>query len=56
MHDAFRLGVITHAELIGTIVGKTVGGSTLEDVTGKYLAALSGAKGSKNLALSGEKT
>ena len=56
MHDSLRLGVITHAELMGTIIGKTVGGSTLEDVSGKYLDALAGAKGSRNLALSGEKT
>lgn len=55
MHDALRLGVITHAELIGTVIGKTVGGSTLEDVSGKYLEALSGAKGSKNLGLAGER-
>ncbi|KAK0649527.1 hypothetical protein B0T16DRAFT_410271 [Cercophora newfieldiana] len=56
MHDALRLGVITHAELIGTVIGKTVGGSTLEDVSGKYLDAIAGAKGSRNLALSGERT
>jgi hypothetical protein len=55
MHDALRLGVITHAELIGTVIGKAVGGSTLEDVSGKYLEALN-ARGSKNLALSGERT
>lgn len=55
MHDALRLGVITHAELIGTIVGKTIGGSALEDVAGKYVDALAGAKGSKNLSLSGER-
>lgn len=55
MHDALRLGIITHADLIGTVIGKTVGGSTLEDVSGKYLDALAGAKGSRNVALSGEK-
>lgn len=56
MHDAVRLGIITHAELIGIIIGKTVGGSTLEDVGGKYINALAGAKGSKNLGLSGDKS
>ncbi|KAK0724568.1 hypothetical protein B0H67DRAFT_568216 [Lasiosphaeris hirsuta] len=55
MHDALRLGLITHAEIIGNIVGKTVGGSTLEDVAGKYFDALARGKGSKNLALSGER-
>jgi hypothetical protein len=55
MHDAVRLGIITHADLLGTIIGKTVGGSILEDVSGKYVDALTGAKGSKNLSLSGEK-
>ncbi|KAK4203443.1 hypothetical protein QBC40DRAFT_194232 [Triangularia verruculosa] len=56
MHDAVRLGVISQAELIGTVIGKTIGGSTFEDVAGKYFDALSGAKGSRNLALSGERT
>lgn len=56
LHDSVRLGVVTQAELIGTIIGKTIGGSTFEDVAGKYLDALSGAKGSRNLALSGERT
>lgn len=55
MHDALRLGIITHAELIGSIVGKVYGGSVLDDVTGKYVDALAGAKGSKNLSLSGER-
>ncbi|KAK1826617.1 hypothetical protein QBC39DRAFT_396522 [Podospora conica] len=56
LHDALRLGAITHAELLGALLGKAVGGSTLEDVSGKYLGALAGAKGNKNLALSGERT
>ena len=55
MHDAIRLGVITHAELIGTVLGRTVGGSMLEDMTGKYLDALGGGKGSKNQALSADR-
>ncbi|KAF9785578.1 hypothetical protein IL306_005714 [Fusarium sp. DS 682] len=55
MHDAIRLGIITHAELIGHIVGKAVGGTTMEDMSSKYLEALTGAKGSKNLALAGDK-
>ncbi|RFN51360.1 putative modin [Fusarium flagelliforme] len=38
MHDAIRLGIITHAELIGHIVGKTIGGTTVEDM-GSNLAA-----------------
>ncbi|KAK4223686.1 hypothetical protein QBC38DRAFT_487197 [Podospora fimiseda] len=55
MHDAIRAGIITHAQLIGTIIGKTVGGSALEDVTGKYVSAFVGVKGSNNLSLSGER-
>ncbi|KAH7322660.1 hypothetical protein B0I35DRAFT_476590 [Stachybotrys elegans] len=31
MRDVVRLGIITQAELIGAIMGKTVGGSILED-------------------------
>jgi len=55
MHDLVRLGVITHAELVGAIVGRVVGGSTMEDAAGKYFNALTGSKGSKNIALSSDK-
>ncbi|KAL7941286.1 hypothetical protein V8C42DRAFT_335299 [Trichoderma barbatum] len=55
MHDAVRLGIITQAELIGQIIGKTIGGSTMEDVTSKYLDALIGARNSKNVALEAER-
>ncbi len=55
MYDALRLGIITHAELIGMVIGKTYGGTALEDVTGKYFEGLAGGRGSKNLSLSGEK-
>ncbi|AEO68235.1 uncharacterized protein THITE_52270 [Thermothielavioides terrestris NRRL 8126] len=55
IHDAVRLGIITHAELMGMIIGKTYGGSVLGDVTSKYLDGLAGGKGSKNLALTGER-
>ena len=55
MHDAVRLGIITHAELLGVIIGKTYGGSVLEDVTAKYLDGIAGGGGSKNLPLSGER-
>ncbi|KAJ4287115.1 hypothetical protein N0V88_007737 [Collariella sp. IMI 366227] len=55
MHDALRSGIITHAELIGMIVGKTYGGTALDDMTSKYLDGLAGGRGAKNLSLSGEK-
>jgi hypothetical protein len=55
MHDAVRLGIITHAELLGVIIGKTYGGSALEDVTAKYFDGIAGSGGSKNLSLSGER-
>lgn len=55
MHDAVRLGIITQAELIGQIIGKTIGGSTMEDVTSKYLDALIGARNSKNVALEADR-
>ncbi|KAH0493363.1 hypothetical protein TgHK011_000037 [Trichoderma gracile] len=55
MHDAVRLGMVTQAELIGQIVGKAVGGSTMEDVTSKYLDALIGARNAKNVALEADK-
>ncbi|RYP38743.1 hypothetical protein DL768_010754 [Monosporascus sp. mg162] len=56
MHDAVRLGFITQAELIGTVIGKTVGGSMIDDMFSKYADALTGAKNSKNLALAGDKS
>jgi hypothetical protein len=56
MHDAVRLGIITHAELIGVIIGKTYGGTALDDVTSKYFDGLAGGKGSNSLSLSGERT
>ncbi|KAL2193852.1 hypothetical protein P885DRAFT_71854 [Corynascus similis CBS 632.67] len=55
VHDVVRLGIITHAELIGLIIGKTYGGTALEDVTSKYLDGLAGGRGSNNLSLSGER-
>nr|WNZ75607.1 hypothetical protein [Trichoderma harzianum] len=55
MHDAVRLGIITQAELIGQIIGKTIGGSTMEDVTSKYLDALIGARNSKNVSLEADR-
>jgi len=55
MHDAIRLGIITHAELIGHIVGKTIGGTTVEDMGSKYFEAITGAKSSQNLALTADR-
>ncbi|KAM5344392.1 hypothetical protein ACJ41O_012929 [Fusarium nematophilum] len=56
MHDAIRMGIITQAELIGYIIGKTIGGSTMEDVSAKYLGALTGARSSKNVALAADRS
>ena len=55
MHDALRLGIISQAEIIGLAVGKTIGGSTMEDVGAKYLSALTGARNSKNLAMEADR-
>ena len=55
IHDVFRMGIISHAEFIGTIMGKTVGGTVVEDVTRKYVSALSGARSSSNLVLASER-
>ncbi len=56
MHDALlRLGVITHAELIGTVDGKTVS----EDRPGwlrppsKHVSVLAGGKGVQELGIVG---
>ncbi|KAL4728141.1 hypothetical protein ACLX1H_004876 [Fusarium chlamydosporum] len=55
MHDAIRLGIITHAELIGHIVGKAIGGTTMQDVGSKYFEAITGAKSSQNVALAADR-
>jgi hypothetical protein len=55
MHDAIRLGIITHAELIGHVVGSTIGGTTMEDVGFKYLEAITGSKISRNVALAADR-
>ncbi|RYP64149.1 hypothetical protein DL769_006776 [Monosporascus sp. CRB-8-3] len=56
MHDAVRLGIISQAELIGTVIGKVVGGSRMDDLFSKYAEALSGARNSRNLALAGDRS
>ncbi|KAG8668194.1 hypothetical protein FPOAC2_10048 [Fusarium poae] len=55
MHDAIRLGVVTHAELVGHIVGKAIGGTTVEDMGSKYFEAITGARSSQNVALAGDR-
>lgn len=55
MHDAVRLGIITHAELMGAIIGKVYGGTALDDVTSKYFDGLAGGKGPGGLSLAGER-
>lgn len=55
IYDALRAGVVTHAELMGMIIGKTYGGTALDDVTAKYIDEIVAGKGSRNLALSGDK-
>ncbi|RYP12679.1 hypothetical protein DL765_007218 [Monosporascus sp. GIB2] len=56
MHDAVRLGIISQAELIGTVIGKVVGGSRMDDLFSKYAEALSGARNSRNLPLAGDRS
>lgn len=55
MHDALRLGLVTHAELVGMVIGRTYGGTALDDMTGKYFDGLAGGQGSKNLSLAGDR-
>ncbi|CEF85832.1 unnamed protein product [Fusarium graminearum] len=55
MHDAIRLGIVTHAELVGHIVGKAIGGTTVEDMGSKYFEAITGARSSQNVALAGDR-
>ncbi|VTO88851.1 unnamed protein product [Fusarium graminearum] len=56
MHDAIRLGIVTHAELVGHIVGKAIGGTTVEDMGSKYFEAITGARSSQNVALAGDRS
>ncbi|KAL7794444.1 hypothetical protein V8C37DRAFT_376685 [Trichoderma ceciliae] len=52
MHDVVRLGFISEAEIVGMALKNTLGGTTIEDTTGKVLSALTGTRSSNNLVLS----
>ncbi|OCK93788.1 uncharacterized protein K441DRAFT_661164 [Cenococcum geophilum 1.58] len=54
MHDAFRLGIITHAEMTAQIMGTFFVGNTTDDVMRKYMDALGAASGPDGGALSNE--
>ena len=54
MHDAIRLGVISHAEMTAQLLGNFYIGSTTDDAMRKYLDTLGSASQSNNIALSNE--
>ncbi|KAF7520885.1 hypothetical protein G7054_g12615 [Neopestalotiopsis clavispora] len=54
-NDFTMKSIITHAELIGHVIGSTIGGTTMEDVGFKYLEAITGSKGSRNVALAADR-
>ncbi|KAI2463567.1 hypothetical protein F4781DRAFT_116380 [Annulohypoxylon bovei var. microspora] len=54
MHDAIRLGVISHAEMTAQLLGNFYIGSATDDAMRKYLDTLSSASQSNNIALSNE--
>ncbi|KAI1456211.1 hypothetical protein F4805DRAFT_459059 [Annulohypoxylon moriforme] len=54
MHDAIRLGVISHAEMTAQLLGNFYIGSTTDDAMRKYLDTLGSASQSNNVALSNE--
>ena len=54
MHDAFRLGIITHAEMTAQIMGTFFVGNTTDDVMRKYMDALGAASRPDGGALSNE--
>ncbi|KAI1205067.1 uncharacterized protein F4807DRAFT_465037 [Annulohypoxylon truncatum] len=54
IHDAIRLGVISHAEMTAQLLGNFYIGSTTDDAMRKYLDTLGSASQSNNIALSNE--
>lgn len=54
MHDAIRLGVITHAEMTAQLLGNFYIGSETDDAMRKYLDMLGSASESNNMTLSNE--
>ncbi|KAI1398053.1 hypothetical protein F4819DRAFT_489908 [Hypoxylon fuscum] len=54
MHDAIRLGVITHAEMTAQLLGNFYMGSATEDAMRKYMDTLGSASRSDNIILSNE--
>ncbi|KAI1136766.1 hypothetical protein F5Y05DRAFT_415017 [Hypoxylon sp. FL0543] len=54
MHDAIRLGVITHAEMTAQLLGNFYVGSATDDAISKYLETLGSASQANSIALSNE--
>lgn len=54
MHDAIRLGIISHAEMASQLLGNFFVGSATDDVMRKYLATLGSAGNPSGVALSNE--
>ncbi|KAK5997082.1 hypothetical protein PT974_02434 [Cladobotryum mycophilum] len=52
MHDVLRLSILTQAELASMAFQQTMGGSTINDTTGKIFNTFAGVKNSQNLTLS----
>ncbi|KAI4870601.1 hypothetical protein F4820DRAFT_218788 [Hypoxylon rubiginosum] len=54
LHDAIRLGVITHAEMTAQLLGNFYVGSATDDAMRKYMDTLGSASRPDNIALSNE--
>ncbi|KAI1388955.1 uncharacterized protein F4822DRAFT_429571 [Hypoxylon trugodes] len=56
MHDAIRLGVITHAEMTAQLLGNFYVGSATDDAIRKYMDTLGSASRPNSIALSNERS
>jgi hypothetical protein len=55
MGDVIRCGIITQGQLAGHLMGVVLAGTRLDDMTRKYLEALTSGGGAGRQALSNEK-
>jgi hypothetical protein len=55
MHDAIRLGIVTHAEMTAQFMGKFYVGTATDDAVMKYMGTLTAVSRPDTVALSNER-
>ncbi|KAI0385627.1 hypothetical protein F5Y04DRAFT_292107 [Hypomontagnella monticulosa] len=56
MHDAIRLGMLSHAEMTAQLLGNFYVGSATDDAMGKYFDIIGSARQKNNMQLSNEQS